>query len=40
MPSAGAGSRLEGIPADRNVVLPLRAPFDLRHLPPNPSILP
>jgi metallophosphoesterase (TIGR03767 family) len=33
VPWAGAGSRLEGRADDRNVVLPLRAPFDLTHLP-------
>ncbi|HEX2808395.1 MAG TPA: hypothetical protein VHN80_19705, partial [Kineosporiaceae bacterium] len=33
MPTAGVGSRLEGLAGDRNVVLPLRAPFDLRTLP-------
>jgi hypothetical protein len=32
-PGAGAGSRLEGLSSDRNVVLPLRAPFDLSRLP-------
>jgi metallophosphoesterase (TIGR03767 family) len=32
VPGAGVGSRLEGVPSDRNVVLPLRAPFDLRRL--------
>ena len=32
-PGAGAGSALEGTPGDRNVVLPLRAPFDLSTLP-------
>lgn len=33
VPLAGAGSGLEGTAADRNVVLPLRAPFDLSRLP-------
>lgn len=33
VPGAGAGSRLEGVPTDRNVILPLRAPFDLARLP-------
>jgi metallophosphoesterase (TIGR03767 family) len=33
VPEVGAGSRLEGIATDRNVILPLRAPFDLRRLP-------
>jgi metallophosphoesterase (TIGR03767 family) len=33
LPYAGAGSRLEGIATDRNVILPLRAPFDLSRLP-------
>jgi metallophosphoesterase (TIGR03767 family) len=32
MPTAGVGSRLEGLVDDRNVVLPLRAPFDLSRL--------
>jgi hypothetical protein len=34
MPVAGVGSRLEGQAGDRNVVLPLRAPFDLCRLAP------
>ncbi|HEY6794753.1 MAG TPA: TIGR03767 family metallophosphoesterase [Kineosporiaceae bacterium] len=33
VPYAGAGTRLEGIATDRNVVLPLRAPFDLGRVP-------
>jgi hypothetical protein len=33
MPEVGAGSRLEGSVRDRNVVLPLRAPFDLARIP-------
>jgi metallophosphoesterase (TIGR03767 family) len=33
MPTVGVGSRLEGTPTDRNVVLPLRAPFDLSRFP-------
>jgi metallophosphoesterase (TIGR03767 family) len=37
MPVAGLGSRLEGLAGDRNVVLPLRAPFDLRNLPSTAS---
>ena len=32
IPGAGFGSRLEGRATDRNVVLPLRAPFDLSRL--------
>jgi metallophosphoesterase (TIGR03767 family) len=32
MPTAGVGSRLEGLVPDRNVILPLRAPFDLPRL--------
>lgn len=32
VPWAGAGSRLEGTPADRNVVLPVAAPFPLDRL--------
>lgn len=34
MPGGGAGSRLEGLSTDRNVVLPLRAPFDLGRVRP------
>lgn len=33
MPTVGFGSRLEGLATDRNVILPLRAPFDLSRLP-------
>jgi metallophosphoesterase (TIGR03767 family) len=33
VPEVGAGSRLEGLATDRNVILPLRAPFDLRRVP-------
>jgi hypothetical protein len=33
VPWAGAGGPLEGTPTDRNVVLPLTAPFPLHRLP-------
>lgn len=33
LPDSGLGSRREGLITDRNVVLPLRAPFDLSRLP-------
>jgi metallophosphoesterase (TIGR03767 family) len=32
IPGVGFGSRFEGLPTDRNVVLPLRAPFPLSRL--------